>query len=121
MADDKMVKATLKNTSDGPRGFHASTGMVTLEKGQTWKGELHPDELKSAEGTGHFNGEGGGAEEFSDDDIKSAVDMLDHANDDHWTKGGEPSVEAVGDALNGAVTRAQIKAAAPDAKRNPPA
>jgi hypothetical protein len=115
MAD--LQKATLKNTSDGPRGFHAGHGIVTLEKGQSWTGEIHPDELKSATGTGYFNGEDGGAESISDADILSAVNLLDHANDEHWTKGGEPSVEAVGEALGGAVTRAQIKAAAPDAKR----
>jgi len=112
MADTQ--KATLRNTSDGPRGFHSAGGFVSLEKGESWTGEILKGELSSATDTGYFNGEG---VSFSEADILSAVNLLDPKNDEHWTKGGEPSVEAVGEALGGAVSRTQIKAAAPDAKR----
>lgn len=49
--------------------------------------------------------------------IKAAVDGLNPKNDDHWTQAGLPEVAAVKAALGADVTRAQIEAAAPDAKR----
>lgn len=45
--------------------------------------------------------------------VAAAVDQLDHANDDHWTKDGEPKVDAVKAIVNGEVSRADIEAATP--------
>ena len=49
--------------------------------------------------------------------IKAAIEGLDPKNDKHWTKAGLPEVDAVKAALGADVTRAQIDAAAPEAKR----
>lgn len=49
--------------------------------------------------------------------IKAAVEGLDPKNNEHWTAAGLPEVKAVKVALGADVTRAQIEAAAPDAKR----
>lgn len=50
-------------------------------------------------------------------DIASAIALLDAKNDDHWTNAGLPAVDAVSDLLGEKVTRAEIEAAAPDARR----
>lgn len=49
--------------------------------------------------------------------IRAAVEGLDGGNDDHWTAAGLPDVAAVSEAMGVKVSRAQIEAAAPDAKR----
>jgi hypothetical protein len=49
--------------------------------------------------------------------IRAAIDGLDPKNDAHWTKAGLPEVAAVKEALGADVNRAQIEAAASDAKR----
>ena len=49
--------------------------------------------------------------------IRAAIEGLDPKNDAHWTKAGLPEVAAVKEALGADVNRAQIEAAAPDAKR----
>ncbi|MEH3121179.1 MAG: hypothetical protein PGN16_04230 [Sphingomonas phyllosphaerae] len=49
--------------------------------------------------------------------IRAAVERLNVMNDDHWTAAGLPDVSAVSEAMGTKVTRAQIEAAAPDAKR----
>lgn len=49
--------------------------------------------------------------------VAAAVTQLDHANDEHWTKTGEPAVDAVKAIVGGNVTRADIEAAAPDFNR----
>lgn len=49
--------------------------------------------------------------------VKAAVEGLDPKNDEHWTQAGLPEVAAVKAALGADVTRAQIAAAAPEAKR----
>lgn len=53
--------------------------------------------------------------------IREAVALLEPANNDHWTQGGKPGVEIVRE-LTGdpSVTRADIDAACPDAKRDAP-
>lgn len=56
-------------------------------------------------------------EEPDADLIKAAVEGLDPKNDEHWTKAGLPEVKAVEAALGAQVTRAQIEAAVPEAKR----
>lgn len=50
--------------------------------------------------------------------VKDAVAGLDSGNDAHWTKGGEPAVDAVAAVVGSGVTRAEIVDVAPDAKRN---
>lgn len=50
-------------------------------------------------------------------DILAALAMLETDNDDHWTAQGLPSVAAVSELTGTDVTRAQIKAVAPDARR----
>jgi len=50
-------------------------------------------------------------------DILTAVGMLDHDNDDHWTAAGLPVVEFVAQLTGHPVTRAAITAAAPDVRR----
>jgi hypothetical protein len=45
----------ITNTSDGPRGFHSAAGLVTLEKGETWDGDISDAEVKSARDTGYFD------------------------------------------------------------------
>jgi tetrahydromethanopterin S-methyltransferase subunit B len=49
--------------------------------------------------------------------VKDAVAGLDGTNDAHWTKGGLPATEAVSAVVGSDVSRADIEAAAPDAKR----
>jgi hypothetical protein len=49
--------------------------------------------------------------------IKDAVAGLDPKNDAHWTQGGDPKVEAVAAVVGQDVTRGDITAIAPDAKR----
>ena len=53
----------------------------------------------------------------SDEEILAAVGELDEFNDDHWTKKGEPSVDAVSEVLDFKVSRSDIERAAPDAVR----
>lgn len=67
------------------------------------------EKLKAAEA-----GDGG---DDRTDLIRMAVEGLDGANDAHWTDAGLPAVDAVSEAVGETVTRAEIKAAAPDAKR----
>ena len=49
--------------------------------------------------------------------VKDAVAGLDHGNDTHWTKSGLPATDAVAALVGSDVSRADIEAAAPDAKR----
>lgn len=53
--------------------------------------------------------------------IRAAVAGLDHANNDHWTQGGEPKVDVVAERVGQPLTRADIAEAAPDAARVKPA
>lgn len=50
-------------------------------------------------------------------DIKTAIDMLDPANETHWTSAGLPAVDAVKEILGRDITRAEINEAAPDFMR----
>lgn len=125
MADDapKMVKATATNVSDGPKVFNSAPSVV-LQPGQSTDGEvsISEAELKSMKGLGYF--EFGAAKAAADtkgepdaDLIRAAVEGLDAKDDAHWTAAGLPDVGAVSEAMGAKVTRAQIEAAAPDAKR----
>jgi len=50
--------------------------------------------------------------------LAEAVQALDPENDDHWTNGGQPKVDAVASQLGRTdVTRAQVEAAAPGYNR----
>jgi len=44
----------ITNISEGPRGFHTAAGSVTLEKGQTWEGDLTDAERQAAQDTEYF-------------------------------------------------------------------
>ncbi|WP_420139812.1 hypothetical protein [Sphingomonas sp.] len=56
-------------------------------------------------------------EELKPHRIRDAVAGLDHKNDAHWTKAGEPNVDAVAAVVGSPLTRAAITEVAPDAKR----
>lgn len=71
-------------------------------------------EKMNAREQGHFSPADGSA---TADEIKSAVDMLDAADEAHWTAAGLPAVDAVSELTGKTVTRAQIAEVAPDAKR----
>lgn len=76
------------------------------------------EKLKASEaGPGDADEPSGDAEPASADEIKSALGLLDGANDGHWTDAGLPRVEAIADLTGKAVTRKAITEAAPDAKR----
>lgn len=53
-------------------------------------------------------------------EVREALEKLDHANNDHWTKAGMPSVEAVKEiAGNDEISREDIDAAWPELVRKP--
>jgi hypothetical protein len=58
-----------------------------------------------------------GDDEVDDELIAAAIGELDSYNDDHWTRDGQPAVDAVAAILEAKVTRADIKRAAPEASR----
>lgn len=47
------------------------------------------------------------------DDIKAALDTLDHADDSHWTKAGKPAMAAVEELLGANVSAKDVEAAYP--------
>lgn len=104
------------NVSNGPRGIRNDAGsVITMEAGETAdidlaKGEEPGEWFK-------FGAKGKKADAPTADDIKSAIEMLDKNNNEHWTEAGLPSVDAMKEALGAEVTRKQIEDAAPDAKR----
>lgn len=51
------------------------------------------------------------------DDIRTAIALLDKANDEHWTAAGLPAVDAVAEIAAKPVSRKAIEEAAPEAKR----
>lgn len=48
-----------------------------------------------------------------DTKIVDALGRLDKDNDDHWTTGGKPAMEALREMLDASVTRAHVDAACP--------
>lgn len=50
--------------------------------------------------------------------IKSAVDGLDHGNDDHWNDAGEPNLNYLSDLLDTRVSREQVDAATKNVRRH---
>lgn len=53
-------------------------------------------------------------------DIKDALSQLDPLDDDQWTEGGQPKIEAVASLLGHKVTRKEITEAAPQFSRDNP-
>lgn len=125
----------VKNITDGPKIINGEPNVV-LQAGEERDDLVISDaELASARGTGWFeidgsidpldhdgDGKKGGARQpvgdtATVDEIKSALDLLDKDNAEHWTAAGLPSVEAVATLTGKIVTRKAIEEAAPDAKR----
>lgn len=121
----------LKEARDGERDIHPTEkqnkepplqGDVKPDGSGAQSGE-HPDEgAGTTEGpTGETSGvaQGDGHAPELNEKLQRAVLALDPKNDDHWTKDGQPAMSAV-EKLYGAsdVTRAQVKAAAPDFDRD---
>lgn len=50
-------------------------------------------------------------------DLNEALAALNPSNDDHWTKGGEPDLRHLTEAVGSKITRAMVKEAAPDLNR----
>jgi hypothetical protein len=50
--------------------------------------------------------------------LKQALKLLDPQNDEHWTAGGLPRVEALEQLTGTQLSRADVEAAAPDLKRS---
>lgn len=84
-------------------------------------------ESESVEGAGPTEGEAGETGGVADGDgqpaelnqkLQRAIFTLDPENDDHWTKDGQPAMSAV-EKLYGssAITRADVRAAAPEFSR----
>lgn len=96
--------ADLKDASDA---FKAVTERAEAAEAKVVELEKHVAELEAE----------AAARGPDPDLIRAAVEGLDPKNDAHWTKAGLPEVAAVKDALGADVNRAQIDAAAPDAKR----
>lgn len=106
-----MTKVT--NITKGPKGVRNSAGaVVMLEAGQTEEVDLAEGETESE----WFSFDGGDSASGSVD-LKAAIELLDPANDSHWTSAGLPSVEAVSEIAGDKVTRAQIEEAAPGFQR----
>ena len=55
---------------------------------------------------------------MNDAAIRTALESLDHADDDHWTSDGQPRVDVVMDIVGAPVTRKEIINAAPDFQRD---
>jgi hypothetical protein len=139
---------TFTNHTAGPRGINIEGGTTTwIEPGQTVK--IHPETIvgpvpdlgkpadagekldaANAELTGQvetltaqvtdLQGKLDAANaELQPHRIRDAVSALDPKNDAHWTKAGEPSVDAVSAVVGQPLTRAAITEIMPDAKRNP--
>ena len=104
--------------SDYPKMLYRD-GSATEWEGKTFDTLIvdDKDEEKEALGDGWRLAADAFEAEVADTDIASAIAMLDPGNDDHWTNAGLPAVDAVSELVGETVTRAQIKAVAPDAER----
>lgn len=130
---------TFTNHQPGPRGINIKGGGTTwIESGQSV--EIDPDTIEGdvpdlgkpsnhADQTDAANAElkaqvadltaqlDAANAELKPHRIRAAVAGLDNKNEAHWTRGGEPAVDAVAAVVGSTVTRADINAAAPEAKR----
>lgn len=112
------IHAMLTNNQQGPRGVWSNGVVIDVKPGETRALEFR-DEAEFGDVSGSiFTIErvSAAAKPVADagaDTIKSAVELLDPANDEHWTAAGLPSVDAVTGLVGQKVTRAEIEAAAP--------
>lgn len=107
--------AKIKNISTGPRGAYLGPKLVMAERGETIEADDFAPEWFEEVGA-----EPKPAEPASAEEIVAAIELLDAANDEHWTAGGLPAVDAVAELAGKQVTRKAIEAAVPDAKRPEP-
>ncbi len=118
----KTASVTLTNKTDGDRGVHDAKGnLVMIAPGKSAVVELNEGEIQDAE-AGEWFEVGPPAEdkpsgESAENDILTAIDMLDASNDEHWTNAGLPAVDAVSGIVGRTVTRAEINEAAPEFMR----
>ncbi|WP_066795077.1 hypothetical protein [Sphingomonas soli] len=102
--------ARVRNISTGPRGAYLGAALVMVDPGkETEADDFAPEWFEVVSEGAPKAGEPG--------DIGSAIDLLDPANDDHWTGAGLPAVDAVKAILGRDVTRAEINEAAPEFMR----
>ena len=120
----------LKEAQDGERDIHSAEkqnaepavqGDVQPNGAGTDAGEQTDEGAGATEGQAGETGsvaEGDGHAPELNEKLQRAVLALDPKNDDHWTKDGQPAMSAV-EKLYGSsdITRAQVKAAAPDFDR----
>ncbi len=110
----------ITNNSRANQGVWTDGGLVFVEPGQTLDlaiKEGHEERTRRLPFLAFAEAEPDNTGPATADEIGSAIDLLDKANDDHWTAAGLPAVDAVAELLGKPVTRAAITAAAPDAKR----
>lgn len=118
-----IIRTDATNTGAGPHMLNAIPP-VRVEAGQSVHDvEITQAEYESAKRFKVFTFSHNAAAAPAEDDdraelIRTAIEGLDAKDDAHWTDAGLPAVDAVSEALGETVTRAEIKAAAPDAKRS---
>lgn len=105
------------NISNGPRGLHTSEGLIFVDPGKSVEFEPAKGEEPNPEWFGDGKAAAAGTEVATAEEIVEAISLIDAKNDDHWTAGKAPAVDPIADITGKKVTRAAIKAAAPDAKR----
>lgn len=126
----------LRNISHGVRGICPTAKgeevSIDTDPGEVIEVQLTDKELEDAIKTGWFEqlkskpdqapdaaqGSKSPGGDVSPDTIRGAILSLDPDEDAHWTSDGQPAVEAVSAMAGKRVTRADIVAAAPDAKRS---
>jgi len=104
----------VKNLTNSPYDLEDVDSFVRLPAMGEVTGQFSDVQIEAMKGYGLFQIS---QEDDGDVDIAAALDLLDPANDDHWTNAGLPAVDAVSDITGANVTRAQIKAARPDFER----
>lgn len=131
---------TIRNKTPGFRGLCVTSPneegpSVNLDPGEVVEVELTEAELADALATGWFERVATGSAPQQPDTmllannpadapnadlgerIRAAVMMLDPDDDSHWTSDGLPAMKAVEAMLGQNISRADVEAAAPEAKR----
>lgn len=119
-AQDEIIEYTPKGATDTYQW-----GQPVDINGNPIGEQKNPDAIgdKIAEAFGKKGAESttAPAQTFTDttktEQIKQALGLLEAGNDAHWNAKGEPTVEVVSNIIGVQVTRAEIKAAAPDFTR----